>query len=129
MPSADGSQLLRTQDGKPLTDAADGSQVHATNVVVMQVTVDRSFKDPKYGFVPKDVVIGTGKGWVLSGGKIIQVNWSKASQTQSIVLTLADGSPVQLAPGNTWVELQPVDVGKTELALAATPTPTATPTK
>lgn len=130
-PSADGTQFLRTQDGKPLTDAADGSQIHATNVVVMQVTVDRSFKDPKYGFVPKDVTIGTGHGWVLSAGKVIEVNWSKASRTESIVLTTLDGKPVQLAPGNTWVELQPIDVGKTEIALSpsASATPTATPTK
>ena len=128
-PNADNSKFLRTQDGQPLLDAADGSQIAATNVIVMQVKVDRSYKDPKYGFVPKDLVIGSGQGWVLSGGKVILINWSKATQGQSIVLTLPDGSPVQLAPGNTWVELQPADVGKTEVTLAASPAPSASPTK
>ena len=129
VPSADLTSFLRTQDGKPLTDAADNQQVHATNILVMQVTVDRSFKDPRYGFVPKDVVIGSGKGWVLSGGKVVEVTWTKTDRTSTIHLTLADGSPVALAPGNTWVELQPVDVGKTVITAApstsSSPTPSA----
>jgi hypothetical protein len=116
-------QLTRTQDGKPHTDAADGSNIHASNVVVMQVTVDRSYADPKYSYVPKDVVIGTGKAWVVSGDHVVEAIWSKTSRQTSITLALADGTPVQLAPGNTWVELQPVDVGKTVVNLAPTPSP------
>ena len=128
-PASDGLSFVRTQDGTPLVDAADGSQIHSINIVVMQVTVDRSYTDPKYGFVPKDVVIGSGKGWVLGAGKVIEVNWSKPTQSTSIVLSLADGTPVQLAPGNTWVELQPVDVGQTKVTLAPVAKPSASPTK
>lgn len=128
-PSADLSQFLRTQDGKPHLDAADGSQLHATNIVVMQVTVDRSYADPKYSYVPKDVVIGTGKAYVFSGGKYVDAVWSKTSRETSITLALADGTPVQLAPGNTWVELQPADEGKTVITKAPTPTPSPTAKK
>ncbi len=123
-PSADATAFLRTQDGKPLIDKADGQQVHTTNIVVMQVTVDKSFKDRKYGYVPKDVVIGTGKAWVLSGGRVIECTWTKQTRETSITLTMTDGTPVQLAPGNTWVELQPLEIGgNTTINLAPTPTP------
>ena len=123
-PSADGKQWLRTQDGKVHTDAADGSQLHATNVVVMQVDVDHSFKDPRYGNVPKDVVIGIGKAYIFTAGKMVEAVWTKPSRQTSISLALADGTPVTLAPGNTWVELQPKTEGKIAISLSATPSPT-----
>jgi hypothetical protein len=118
-PSADGSVWLRTQDGAPLTDKLDGEQIHAVNVVVMQVKIDRSYLDKKYGNVPKTVMVDSGPGYVFSGGKYIDVSWSKASATSPIVLTDASGGVVQLAPGNTWVELQPVaPEGKTIITKA-----------
>jgi len=111
-PSADGTQWLRTQDGKVDTDAATGEQIHATNVVVLQVAIDR-----QYGYVPKTVMVSSGKAWVLTGGQYIEATWSKASQTAPIELIFDPSSvksqvkapiqPVLLAPGNTWVELMP----------------------
>ena len=122
--SADGSKWLRTQDGKPLMDKLDGAQVAATNIVVMQVRVDRSYLDKRYGNIPKTVMVDTGKAWVFSGGKMIEATWSKASATSPIVLTDAAGSPVLLAPGNTWVELMPV---APEGKLSITKAPVASP--
>jgi hypothetical protein len=127
-PNADSTQFLRTQDGKIHTDAADGSQLHTVNVVIMTVTVDRSYLDRKYGNVPKDVVIGTGQAQVCSAGKCMNATWSKADRQSPIVLTDAAGSKVLLAPGNTWVELQPVGPeGKTVLTQKPAASPSATP--
>jgi hypothetical protein len=128
-PNADSTKWLRTQDKKVHTDAADGSQLQATNVVVMQVEVDHSYLDHKYGNVPKDVVIGTGKAYIFTSGKMIEAVWTKPSRTTSISLALADGTPVTLAPGNTWVELQPKTEGKLLFTLSPTPKPTPTSTK
>jgi len=122
-PSTDRTQWLRTQDGKVDTDAATGQQLHATNVVVLQVAIDR-----QYGYVPKTVMVSSGKAWVLTGGKYIEANWSKASQTAPIVLTDASGAPVLLAPGNTWVELMPKGP-EGSMKLVATPVAKPTPTK
>lgn len=126
-PNADSTLWLRTQDKKVHTDAADGSQIRAVNVVVMQVEVDRSYLDRKYGNVPKDIVIGTGKAYIFTAGKMLEATWTKPSRETSISLALADGSPVTLAPGNTWVELQPRVEGK--LLFTPIPTPSPTPTK
>lgn len=123
-PSSDGAKWLRTQDGKPLSDKLDGAQVAATNIVVMQVRVDRSYLDKKYGHIPKTVMVDTGKAWVFTGGKYLEATWSKASATSPIVLVDAAGAPVLLAPGNTWVELMPV---APEGKLAITAAPVASP--
>ena len=127
-PNADSTLWLRTQDKKVHTDAADGSQLKAVNVVVMQVEVDHSYLDHKYGNVPKDVVIGTGKAYIFTAGKMLEATWTKPSREASISLALADGTPVTLAPGNTWVELQPKTEGKL-LVTKSLVTPTPTPSK
>ena len=127
-PNAEATQFLRTQEGKIHTDAADGSQLHSVNVVIMTVTVDRSYLDRKYGNVPKDVVIGTGQAQVCSAGKCMNAIWSKADRQSPIVLTDATGAKVLLAPGNTWVELQPAGPeGKTVLTQKPAASPSATP--
>ncbi|BDS50977.1 DUF3048 domain-containing protein [Rhodoluna lacicola] len=127
-PSNDGAKWLRTQDGQPLTDKLDGAQVAATNIVVLQVRVDRSYLDRKYGNVPKTVMVDTGKAWVFTGGKYVEATWSKASATSPIVLTDAAGAPVLLAPGNTWVELMPVaPEGKINITAAPVASPSPSP--
>ena len=83
--------------------------VESTNVVVLDVQEDRSYADPKYGHIPKAVLIGKGKAWVFTGGKYVDAFWSKSSQTARIILTDASGAAINLAPGNTWVELKPND--------------------
>lgn len=117
----------RTQDGKALTDVVDGKQITAVNVVVLRVAIDRSFRDPKYGFVPKTLLEGTGKGTVFDGGKALDVTWTKTSQAGYVQLTDSKGQTVSLLPGNTWFELVPSDVGKVTVAAApgqaGTPTP------
>ena len=128
-PNGDSTLWLRTQDKKVHTDAADGSQLKAVNVVVMQVEVDHSYLDRKYGNVPKDVVIGTGKAYIFTAGKMVEAVWTKPSRETSISLALADGTPVTLAPGNTWVELQPKTEGKLMFTLAPTQKPSPTPSK
>ena len=125
-PNADNTFFLRTQDKKPHLDAADKSQLKTVNIVVMEVAVDRSFKDRRYGNVPKDVVIGTGKAYIFTAGKFVEATWTKTSRETSISLTAADGTPITLAPGNTWIELQPKTEGKTVITKAPTPSPTPT---
>jgi hypothetical protein len=130
VPSADGSQWLRIQDGKVDTDSATKEQLHAANVVVLDVKEDRSYADPKYGHIPKAVLIGKGKAWVFTGGKYVDAFWSKAKQTARIILTDASGAAINLAPGNTWVELKPADPeGKLTIVAGAGASATPSPTK
>ena len=127
VPNGNETKWLRTQDGAIHKDAADGNQIAATNVVVLQVGIDRSYADKKYGHIPKTIMVGSGKAWVFTGASYVAAKWSKANQNSPVVLITEAGTPVLLAPGNTWVELMPkAPEGSLTLkvrALAATPTP------
>lgn len=92
---------LRSQDGRKDMDAA-ARQLSATNVVVMSVAIDW-----RYGYIPKTVMIGSGKAWISTGGKVIEAIWSKKSRTAPITFTRTNGLPIYLGVGNTWVELVP----------------------
>jgi hypothetical protein len=119
-----GTQWVRTQDGKPHFDVLDNTQLNAVNIVVMNVKVDH-----EYGHVPKDLVIGTGKATVFTDGKMVSATWTKATRTAAISLTGATGAQIQLAPGRTWVELQPTESEGGKLKVTLAPAPTPTPTK
>ncbi|WP_396643386.1 DUF3048 domain-containing protein [Microbacterium sp.] len=98
---AGSGRYLRSQNGAPDLDSG-GGQLAATNVVALSVSIDWA-----YGDIPKTVMVGSGPAWVATGGKVIQVTWTKASADAPIQLTNQYGTPVYLAPGNTWVELVP----------------------
>ena len=126
--NAKASAWLRSQYSEKETDATDKKQLHATNVVVLKTKIDRSFKDYKYGYVPRTIVIGGGAGYVFSGGKKIEVTFKKTKQTDPIRIIDKNGKDVKLAPGNTWIELMPADVGSIEINYAKVPaTASATP--
>ncbi|MDF0512791.1 DUF3048 domain-containing protein [Agromyces sp. H3Y2-19a] len=95
------SSWLRSQEGRADTQEG-GERVRATNVVTMRVGIDW-----RYGEVPKTVMVGSGEVWVSSAGRTAHGTWKKDSQAAPIVLTADDGSPLRLAPGNTWIELVP----------------------
>jgi hypothetical protein len=119
---------LRSQYKTKETDKSDGKQLHAVNVVVLKTKIDRSFKDFKYGFVPRTLVIGGGSGYVFTYGKKVEVTFKKSKQTDPIHLIDKNGKQVKLAPGNTWIELMPSDVGSIDITYAKVkPTVSATP--
>jgi hypothetical protein len=98
---------LRTEDGAPAT-TTDTGQLTAVNVVVLRVdVVTTSYRDPGGAPVPETVVVGSGEAVVATGGQTVTGTWSKPDDASPVTLTTADGSVIELAPGNTWVELLP----------------------
>ena len=85
----------------------DAGQVAATNVVLLAT---------KYSSGPVAITTGSGQALVLLGGNQVAGTWTRASQDQPYTLTAADGTPIKLNPGRTWIELAnnpwgPVDPG------------------
>lgn len=102
---------LRSEDGKPATSAA-GPQLSAVNVVAVVAPHPRSgFGAQNGASIPTYTLVGNGQATLATGGKTLSVAWSKAANDAPLVLTLPDGSPATLAPGNTWVELVPAETG------------------
>jgi hypothetical protein len=102
---------LRAEGNTPAVEA-DGTQLRAANVVVMRVeVVNTKYGDVGGTPVPETRMVGTGEALVATGGHTLAVTWTKNSAIEPVALTGADGQPVLLAPGNTWVELVPTRTG------------------
>ncbi|HWC34830.1 MAG TPA: DUF3048 domain-containing protein [Mycobacteriales bacterium] len=98
---------LRTQDGSP-DRLTDGQQVSATNVVILGVDIaSTGLRDVLGAPSPLDVTIGSNPAWVLRGGKMVRGQWTRKAIDDEITLTDAQGHPIALQPGRTWVELLP----------------------
>jgi hypothetical protein len=93
-----------------------GDRVVTKNVVVIEVEHDNSFRDPKYGAIPKaKLENNSGIAHVFSDGFYIKGTWRKAGSSDPILLFTETGESLKLAIGNTWVEMQ--DVAKSKLTI------------
>jgi hypothetical protein len=119
---------LRSYAGVPDT-LIGGSQTAATDVVIMTVpTVIGPWVENSEGGHEVEVSFtGTGPVVVLRNGVAITGTWSRASMTQPATLTAANGVPITLQPGNSWVELAPVGIPVTPAGSGATASTTTAP--
>ncbi|HZV27345.1 MAG TPA: DUF3048 domain-containing protein [Acidothermaceae bacterium] len=102
-----GTQYLRNQSGHADL-LIDGSQVTATNVVVMSVSVRNTSAHDSHGtVVPLPVVIGSGQVWVFRNGVVIHGTWSRPNENSPLKLQTTAGQVIPLMPGRTWVEVLP----------------------
>jgi hypothetical protein len=102
-----GEGFVRFQDGT-LDRLADRNPVTTQNVVVMSVTIGRTpFVDVAGNPTPDVDVIGQGTAWVLRDGKLVTGTWRRPSASDQVQVLGADGKPIPLRPGRTWVELVP----------------------
>ncbi|OLT54214.1 DUF3048 domain-containing protein [Cellulosimicrobium sp. CUA-896] len=109
--AGDRGAYVRSEGDAPAV-SADGDRIAATNVVLVAATmVNTSFRDPAGVPVPETQLVGSGDAVVASGGKHVAVTWSKDAVDAPLRLTGADGLPVHLEPGATWIELVPTGSG------------------
>ena len=108
---------LRSYAGSPDT-LLTGGQTAAKNVVVLTVqTAYGSWVENEQG--GHEVLVtstGTGPLVVLRNGVAITGTWSRPSLTAPTTFTATDGTPITLAPGNTWEELVPAGITVTTTA-------------
>jgi DUF3048 family protein len=91
----------------------NGVQIAPTNVVV-QFT--------EYPSAAEGVLIGEGDAWVFTAGQLVRGRWIRPDATQPARYVDAAGQPIKLAPGQTWVELLPVEL-PVDVIPAAPPPP------
>jgi hypothetical protein len=95
---------LRSQAGSPHVDAA-GRQVAPRNVVVLEITY--SFNGPLRESKPHGITTGEGRALVLTAGHLIEGRWVRPGPADALQLLAADGTPILLTPGQTFLELPP----------------------
>jgi hypothetical protein len=99
-------RYLRDQPWGPHV-VADGTQIGAANVVVIQVeTVVEKLVEGHGAAVPVlQLVDGSGPFTALSGGASVTGTWTKGGVNEPFQLRTDTGDELLLSPGNTWVEL------------------------
>ncbi len=101
---------VRTQNGSTHLDSGNWP-VTVDNVIVEYVPyVESESQDASGNPIPEAAMHGEGRGWVLTGGAAIPVNWSKFELRARTDYYGLDGQLVRLAPGRTWVALVPVEL-------------------
>ena len=132
---------LRFTDGQPHFDAADGEQVWANNLVIIEVPhVDRPDLFPEgANYTSLGVELwGQGRAYVIRDGQLYQGFWRRNENLaagQALQLIYGDASPIMLHPGRTWVTVvrglgnasiqeEFTDVFATSTITALTPSPT-----
>ena len=87
---------------QPYIDGNDGSQISATNLLVLQtsyVVLDDAGR--------VRVGLSSGSGWFACGGKMIPITWEKGSANEQFRYSTADGSPLSLGRGRCYVCIIP----------------------
>jgi hypothetical protein len=103
----DGLGYARTQKGTPHTDT-NGVQVAPANVIAQFVEYrDTGFRDTSGAPVPEAVVIGDGEAWVFTNGQVVEGRWWKPDPATPTSFTDANGQPIGLTPGETWMAIIP----------------------
>jgi len=105
------SKFLRFQTNGAADSASSGNQMAAANVIVLFVNID-VIED-----IPTTRLVSQGKGYVATGGSIVEITWIKATPESPIVLSTIGGTSVLLAKGNTWIELLPSDTSDVDAGL------------
>jgi hypothetical protein len=95
----------RSQRGQPHDDSQFG-RIRATNVVVISAPYQPSVVDRRS---PEAQTLGEGPVWIFTDGKVVEGTWRRELAIFPIEYFDADGEPIRIAPGNTWVELADLD--------------------
>ena len=85
----------------------NGTRVATDNVLVVRaVQLYTKLNEGSGGDEPVHQIIRASGTFVYAhGGRAVTGRWTKAAVNQPFELTLADGSPLKMAPGQTFVEL------------------------
>lgn len=90
---------LVSQFGQPMMDGDTDRQVIKQNVLALRIN---TYPIDDYGLMAMDLA-GSGEGYYLSGGKRIDIKWSRATEDSPFVFTTKDGQPLSLLPGQSYL--------------------------
>jgi hypothetical protein len=75
---------------------------------------------------PEAQTVGEGPVWVFSNGQVVEGRWKRDDIQFPIQYLNAQGDPIALQPGNTWIELADnaeVNEGRVVVLPATPPVP------
>ena len=102
--NADTGVYKTEQYGGAYIDGNDGTQVSATNVLVLQTTCTVLDSEGRL-----KVDLSSGNGWFACGGKYISITWEKGQRGEQLRYFTADGQPLTLGQGKSYVCIIPTN--------------------
>lgn len=116
-----GGCYLRWNDGALHTDALNGQQLSAANLIVIYVnyTEDHRYLEEEYGALKlygwQIQLWGDSAGnvQIFRDGQEFDGQWSRPTRPDTLSFNDAKGQPIPLKPGNMWVELVKWDANVT----------------
>jgi hypothetical protein len=90
---------------------ADGERVRTDNVLVVRAkwTMDKIYAGGGAPDPVVEIINGHGRFTYAHAGRYVTGTWTKGAVDELFQFTLADGSPLRIAPGRTFLELPQVD--------------------
>jgi len=99
------------QSNMDFTDANDNTRPVFANVLILRMKVT-GIQDDDAGRL--DIVTtGTGDGYFVSGGKYIEIDWTRSDLSSPFVYTQKDGTKFALGVGKTYICIIPTNMDAT----------------
>lgn len=96
------SQQVDKQDG-PYVDGNNDQQVEVTNVLVLHTDINLIKGDSASRITVR--LTGSGSGYFACGEQYIPITWSKNSPTDPLCFFTADGQPLTLGVGKSYINI------------------------
>lgn len=93
----------RMINGTKLADKDNGKEITATNIIIEKTTA--KVLDDKLRLELGSV--GSGSGYYITGGKMIEIKWSKSGRSDRTVYTDLSGNEISVNRGVTWIQVVP----------------------
>lgn len=93
----------RTINGVRLKDKESEKEISATNIIIEKTTA-RVLDSVGRLEISN---IGKNRGYYLTGGKLIEIEWFKADRSAKTVYKDLKGNEISLNKGNTWIQVVP----------------------
>jgi len=103
----------RFYGAKPHKDAVTGKQYTAKTIIIERVKNYSLGDGPDFdgkvrGRQQMDTV-GTGKGYLVTNGKYVEITWKKDAPTERTIYKYKDGSEVMFNNGQIWIQIVPIN--------------------
>ena len=97
----DSKRYLVGQYGGAYKDGNTGTQVGVTNVLILETDISNISGDTSGRIRVRTT--GTGSGTYCCGGQCVRIQWSKEGRNSPFTYSLADGTPLSLGKGTSYV--------------------------
>lgn len=90
--------------GGAASNDREGGQISPSVIVAMHVDMIRILED---GYRESITTSGSGSAEIFQNGTVIHATWHKSSRAEPLQFTAADGTPLSLVRGQTWIAAVP----------------------